>query len=151
MGLFSKFNKSETRPISPTPATHNMENETEAEIQNTNHAENNFKGFFNKFKKPKEKKEKETFIIDSLKPYKCTQKILLWNDGFKTVVYGYPVALVPMDDDYTILYRKRGMDYIDELIMRLKSLFFGYKENYRILRVPKYCISLSHEIIEFFA
>ncbi|HIP90330.1 MAG TPA: hypothetical protein EYH22_02125 [Candidatus Nanopusillus sp.] len=99
----------------------------------------------------KEHKEKETLIINSLKPYKCSQKVIIWNDGKKEIIYGYPVALIPTEKDYIILYRIRATDYFDELIIRLKSIFLGYKEQYRILRVPEYCLLKSSEILTIYA
>lgn len=140
MGLFSKFKK---------------EKEKEAPPQNeeSNQQEDNKESFnpIKKYKKKKEQKEKETLIINSLKPYKCTQKILMWNNGEHEVIYGYPVALIPTETGCVILYRRRAVDFFDELIIKLKSLFLGYKEQYRILRVPEYCLLKSPEILTVYA
>ncbi|WP_018153473.1 hypothetical protein [Methanothermococcus thermolithotrophicus] len=139
MSLFSRFKK---------------EKEEDApQNEEGNQQEDNKESFnpIKKYKKKKEQKEKETLIINSLKPYKCTQKIIMWNDGGKETIYGYPVALIPTETGYVILYRMRAVDFFDELIIKLKSLFLGYKEQYRILRVPEYCLLKSPEVLTIYA
>jgi hypothetical protein len=75
----------------------------------------------------------------------------MWNNGEKETIYGYPVALIPTEPGYVILYRIRAVDFFDELIIKLKSLFLGYKEQYRILRVPEYCLLKSPEVLTIYA
>ena len=149
MGLFSLFrkNKNTTNPN----IEQNMQQETYNDAENEENNINHNSGFFSKLKEKKEQKEREKFIIDSLKPYRCSQKIIIWNNGFREVVYGYPFAMIDHKDDYIILYRKRPYDFIDELIIKLKSIFLGYKDQYRILKVPKYLVSISEEIITVYA
>jgi len=137
MSLFSRFKK---------------EKEDAPQNEEGNQQEDNKESFnpIKKYKKKKEQKEKETLIINSLKPYKCTQKIIMWNDGEKETIYGYPVALIPTETGYVILYRMRAVDFFDELIIKIKSLM-GYKEQYRILRVPEYCLLKSPEVLTIYA
>jgi len=139
MGLFSKFKKEREKEDAP---------QNESNQQRDNEESSNP---IKKYKKKKEQKEKETLIINSLKPYRCTQKIIMWNNGEKETIYGYPVALIPTESDNIILYRIRAVDFFDELIIKLKSLFLGYKEQYRILRVPEYCLLKSPEVLTVYA
>jgi len=140
MGLFSKFKKEKEKEDAPQNEEGNQQGDNEESFNP-----------IKKYKKKKEQKEKETLIINSLKPYKCTQKIIMWNNGEKETIYGYPVALIPTESDNIILYRIRAVDFFDELIIKLKSLFLGYKEQYRILRVPEYCLLKSPEVLTVYA
>ncbi len=156
MGLFSFLKKKHT--TAPAPAENSTTNEpnyienpySPVEDNETKEEEKTLNPF-KKLEKKRKQKEKETLIINSLKPYRCSQKIIIWNNGEQETIYGYPVALIPTESGYVILYRKRAVDFLEELIIKLKSIFFGYKEQYRILHVPEYCLSKSQDILTVYA
>jgi len=149
MGLFSSLKKKQVIYQNSNETQEEGINYIEEDTEST--IEEKSINPIKKLKKKKEQKERETLIINSLKPYRCQQKILMWNNGEQEVIYGYPVALIPTENGYVILYRKRATDFLDELIIKLKSIFFGYKEQYRILHVPEYCLAKGPEVLTVYA
>ncbi|MCS3900843.1 hypothetical protein [Methanococcus voltae] len=155
MGLFSKFknNYSKKEQESNQQFNNNTNNNNNNQYTNQNQEseEETSSNPLHKYRRNKEQKNKENLIINSLKPYSCTQKLILWNDGEKETIYGYPEALIPSETGYIILYRKRAIDFFEELIIKLRNIFLGSKEQYRILKVPEYCIQKGNEVLTVYA
>ncbi|AEF96061.1 hypothetical protein [Methanotorris igneus] len=151
MGLFGKLktkpNIQETPPNTPQQEPENPQN---TEIQETKKEKtlNPIKIL----KKKKIDKEKENTALVALAPYKVKQKIIIWNTGRGEKIYGYPVAMIPHPNGmYVILYRRRCMDWLEELTVTIKSLITGKKEQYRAVHVPEECLDISEDIITIYA
>jgi len=100
------------------------------------------------FKEPDEEKQ----AMQSLTPYKTHQKLVIWNSGKGERIWGYPVALIPnKNHTYTLLYRRRAPDFIDEIASTLKAMIFGKKEQYRVVHIPEGAVDVSDEIITIYA
>lgn len=110
-------------------------------------------GTFNVIGKVKKKKEEynaEREAYDSLAPYLCRQKLLIWHNGSGAKVFGYPHAVIPDEGTYKILYKNKATDWLEDLIITIKSTLFNYKRHYAVVYAPKSCVDVSEDIIMFF-
>ncbi|WP_278491404.1 hypothetical protein [Methanococcus maripaludis] len=126
--------------------------ENTEEIENDEN-EDETPGTFNVIRKVKKKKEEynaEREAYDSLAPYLCRQKLLIWHNGSGAKVFGYPHAVIPDEGTYKILYKNKATDWLEDLIITIKSTIFNYKRHYAVVYAPKSCVDVSEDIIMFF-
>jgi len=143
--IFDKFKKNK-KSSDPGKITENTEGENE---ENTEEEPDAF-NVIGKVKKKKEEYNAEKEAYDSLAPYLCRQKLLIWHNGSGAKVFGYPHAVIPDEGTYKILYKNRATDWLEDLIITIKSTLFNYKRHYAVVYAPKTCVDVSEDIIIFF-
>ncbi|WP_333583271.1 hypothetical protein [Methanococcus maripaludis] len=149
LGWFDIF-KIKTKKSGPDLGSKGSENNEEIENDET---EDEKLGTFNVIRKVKMKKQEysaEREAYDSLAPYLCRQKLLIWHNGSGAKVFGYPHAVIPDEGTYKILYKNKATDWLEDLIITIKSTLFNYKRHYAVVYAPKSCVDVSEDIIMFF-